>query len=233
MKDNSKDKTTTSFSRPLSPKEFLDLFQLKMGEKEKNELIAEMEQNLVDKQIETEDEKRFREILRSVGRENTEDFLDYLKNVHFFTAPASVNNHGNRKGGLVNHSLKVYDYAMKFREEMIREDPSVAEYLSNENIAVAALLHDICLADELKVKADGTPAHQLSSANLGGHGYKSVVLIMLHDYKLIGDEVLAIRWHMGSKDISDPRDMDEYKRAKNDALVRLIVRADNEATTSE
>ena len=110
---------------PISARQFMDLIPFNMSEEKKGKKAAEMEQRYKDIQTVTEDEKRFREILESVGREGTEDFLHYLKINGFFIAPGSVVHHSNWKGGLVNHSLKVYDYAMKIREEMLKEDPSL------------------------------------------------------------------------------------------------------------
>ena len=116
-------------------------------DEEKDKLAAKMEKRYADHQTVTEDEKRFREILGSTGREGVEELLEYLKVNDFFIAPGSVSHHSNWKGGLVNHSLKVYDRAMQIRETMIREDPSVIDELKEEKVAVAALLHDICKAD--------------------------------------------------------------------------------------
>ena len=72
--DNNKE--TREFPiKPLSARQFLDFFPLSISEEEKEELAAEMEQNYADHQIVTKDEKRFREILESAGREGTEEFL--------------------------------------------------------------------------------------------------------------------------------------------------------------
>lgn len=178
----------------------------------------------------TEDEKRFRDILEAVGRDGTEALISYLNNSGFFTAPGSVYYHSNRKGGLVNHSLKVYDCAMKIREEVLQNEPSLTAALKQESIAVSALLHDICKTDEYRIRNDGTPARKETSLHIGGHGYKSVIMAMLHGYKLSEDEALAIRWHMGSSRIRDHEEKDECEKAKKEnALVRLIIRADYEA----
>ena len=229
--DNNKDPRENPL-KPISARQYLDIFPSNMTDEQKDELAAEMEQNYADKQIVTEDEKRFREILESVGRDGTEEFLDYLKFNNFFTAPGSVSYHSNWKGGLVNHSLKVYDYAMKYREEMLSKDPALESELDVDSIAVASLLHDICKMDEYKIKADGSPAHRKSFAPCGVHGDKSVILAMLHGYKLEGDEIVAIRWHMGSKHIKDHKEKAVCESAQKDfALLRLIIRADHAAAT--
>lgn len=58
--------------KPLSARQFLDLFPLGMSEEEKDELAAEMERNHAGRHIETKDEKRSREILESAGQEGAE-----------------------------------------------------------------------------------------------------------------------------------------------------------------
>ena len=181
----------------------------------------------------SEDEKRFRKILESVGREGTESLLKYLTESRFFTAPGSVRHHSNWKGGLVNHSLKVYDCAMRIREEMIQKDPSLSDELKEEEITVAALLHDICKADLFFTRPDGSPSSKKAGFNVGGHGYKSVILILFHGFKLHYDELLAIRWHMGPKHSENKEDIPLCEEAKKkSALVRLIIHVDHLAATS-
>ena len=222
------------FIKPLSAREFLEFFPLGMSDAEKDELAAEIDQTYADRKTVTKDEIRFRKILASAGREGTEELLRYLKNNGFFTAPGSVSHHSNWKGGLVSHSLKVYDSAMEIREEMIKDDPTLLDILKEEKVAVAALLHDVCKADEYKIRLDGTPARKEALVNLGGHGDKSVMLILFHGFKLQVDEMLAIRWHMGAKYIKDPKDKAECEKAKAEsALVRLIIRADHKAATGK
>ena len=58
---------------------------------------------------------RFCQLLRSTGRENIEYVIEDLEAYGFFEAPASVRNHYNHPGGLVEHSLNVYDAAMMVR----------------------------------------------------------------------------------------------------------------------
>ncbi len=216
--------------KPLSARQFLDFFPLGMSDEEKDELAAEMEQNVKDLQTVSEDERRFCEILESVGREGTVPFIHYLRINGFFTAPGSVVHHSNWKGGLINHSLKVYDYAMKFREEMLKADPALVGELKEESVAVASLLHDICKMDEYEIRADGSPAHKPTSVHIGGHGCKSVILALLHGYRLEEDEMLAIIWHMGASRIKDLKERTECEMAKKEsALVRLIIKADHEA----
>ena len=51
----------------------------------------------------------FLEILKQVKREGIEQLINFLEKSDFFIAPASTRFHGNHEGGLVEHSIKVYE----------------------------------------------------------------------------------------------------------------------------
>ena len=53
--------------------------------------------------------EEFIELLRSTKREGIENLLNFLEKSDFYTAPASTRFHGNYDGGLLDHSLNVYD----------------------------------------------------------------------------------------------------------------------------
>lgn len=53
--------------------------------------------------------ERFIELLRSTKREGIEKLIDFLEKTDFFTAPASTRFHMSCEGGLLQHSLNVYD----------------------------------------------------------------------------------------------------------------------------
>ena len=56
--------------------------------------------------------ERFIEIYKTyIKRSGSEKLLEYLLSPHsdFFEAPASARFHGNYDGGLLDHSLNVYD----------------------------------------------------------------------------------------------------------------------------
>ena len=132
--------------------------------------------------------ERFRELfLSQVTRPGAGMLMDWLETTDFFEAPASTKHHGAYPGGLVNHSLMVYDYLLI--------NPHAAGY-GMETRAVCALLHDVCKANYY-VK-DGTRYSVKDSLPMG-HGEKSVYLVMKH-MDLTDEEALAIRWHMGAYD---------------------------------
>ncbi len=45
----------------------------------------------------------------NIKRDGADVLLDWLKKSDFFTAPASTKYHGAYEGGLLEHSLNVYD----------------------------------------------------------------------------------------------------------------------------
>lgn len=81
--------------------------------------------------------KRFVEICAIINRPGMEDLMAWLERSDFYTAPASTRFHGNYTGGLLEHSLNVYDKLSGF----------VARYpeleISPETVAVTALFHDL------------------------------------------------------------------------------------------
>ena len=137
-----------------------------------------------------------------VKRKGAEEFLAWLKNTDFFTAPASTKFHCACPEGLVQHSLNVY--------HVLREKHFDPETDNEESFAICGLLHDVCKAQFYKVstrnvKNEATgqwekqPFYAVEDAFPFGHGEKSVFLIERF-LRLKPAEAMAIRWHMGGFD---------------------------------
>ena len=191
-----------------------------------------------------EKKERFIELLRSTGRQGIEEVINYLEASGFFTAPASTSHHLSYEGGLMEHSMNVYEMAIAIREPIVAIKPEMEEKLPTESIIIAALLHDTCKANIYrKTKKwdfgkDGTPEQKEKYAtNYSempvGHGEKSVIVLLGLGLKLTLDEMVAIRWHMGAWDLAFQSH--EAKGSINEAgnhhpLLSLIQSADNMAT---
>lgn len=187
------------------------------------------------------DKERFVEILTATGRENMEYVIEDLEAMGFFEAPASVRNHYNFPGGLVKHSLNVYDMAMALRDALVKLRPDCEPRLRDDSIAVAALLHDVCKGDiYTKVQRarknevgqyEKFDEYQVSYAAFPvGHGEKSVIMLLRSGLDLEDDELLAIRWHMGAWCVNTNSIEEEksYREAmKKSPLVALIHNADS------
>ena len=90
--------------------------------------------------------ERFIEIFKTkIKREGSENLLNFLQSeaCDFFTAPASTKYHGAYEGGLLEHSLNVYDCLCDILSRPRIKEQYGIEY-SDESIAIVALLHDIC-----------------------------------------------------------------------------------------
>ena len=187
---------------------------------------------------------RFIELLRSTERNGIEPVIAKLEELGFFEAPASTRFHLSRKGGLLEHSLNVYDAAMMVREKLIQRNPELEKQFPVESVILSTLLHDTCKADIYKSailsrKNDAGywekyPGYQVDYSNLPlGHGEKSVIMLLSWGLELTTEEMLAIRWHMTAWDLpfQDP----EHKESLNAAraktpLCSLVQVGDSIAT---
>lgn len=189
----------------------------------------------------TANKKRFVEILTATGRENMDYVIEDLESMGFFEAPASVKNHNNYPGGLVQHSLNVYDMAMALRESCIKLRPDMEKLLPVDSVAIATLLHDVCKADIYRKvqrarkneigQYEKFEEYSVSYENFPvGHGEKSVIMLLRSGLDLEDEEIYAIRWHMGAWSVNPNSIEDDrnYREAqKNSPLVALVHNADS------
>lgn len=183
---------------------------------------------------------RFCELLRSTGRENVEYVIEDLETYGFFEAPASARNHFNHPGGLVQHSLNVYDAAMMLREGIIKSRPDMEKRLPVDSVILASLLHDVCKANIYRLVSrkrkneigmwEEVEEYEVNYSQLPiGHGEKSVVMLLRMGLDLEDDEICAIRWHMGpwAVDTSSIEQDKSYRQSiLNSPLLPLIHTAD-------
>ena len=145
--------------------------------------------------------EEFLKLLRTVNREGMEELINFLEKSDFFKAPASTRFHGDHEGGLVEHSLKVYEI-LKHKVEHNIKGVTVPE----ESIINISLLHDICITNFYKIDYtnaknalgvwEKVPYYTIEDTIPYGHGEKSVMMITEY-MKLTPEEKYAIRWHMG------------------------------------
>lgn len=143
----------------------------------------------------------------TVTREGADRLLSYQQSTSsdFFTAPASTRFHGSYEGGLVEHSLNVYECLKDYMSRPRVKDLYQLAY-SDETIAIVALLHDFCKINIYKqgkrnVKDEkgvwqSVPTYEYQDRFPYGHGEKSVYMIN-NFMRLTHEEAFAIRYHMG------------------------------------
>lgn len=173
-------------------------------------------------------------LLRSTNREGIEDLIKFMEEkTDFFTAPASTKFHGSYEGGLLEHSMKVYEI-LKYKVEHNVLDLKVAD----DTLIIVPLLHDICKVNFYKVdyrnaknalgEWEKVPYYTVDDQIPYGHGEKSVMMITEY-IKLTPEEKYAIRWHMG---YTEPKELYNTIGAayKKYPFALLMHEADLEAT---
>lgn len=175
-----------------------------------------------------------------IKRPGIENLLKYLEETDFFEAPASTKYHGCYEGGLVQHSIDVYN-ALHDELAFIFGNNYLAGY-SEETIAIVSLFHDLCkvgkyVAGTRNVKDPVTkqwheePTYFYNENCLEmGHGAASVYTVQkfieLEDF-----EAQAIFWHMGAYDISNYMSLNGLGSAyERNTLAFALHRADMMAT---
>lgn len=133
--------------------------------------------------------------------------MEWLNKSDFYVAPASRSYHGSFSGGLLQHSLNVYNEFMR----LLPIYPEVEKTIhSPETILIITLFHDLC-----KVNFYGTEKRNRKNERgqwesydaykieekfkYGGHGSKSVFIVQ-NFIKLLPEEAVAINCHMGAWD---------------------------------
>ena len=182
--------------------------------------------------------ERFIDIYRThIKREGAEALLSFLTDhSDFFTAPASTKFHGAYEGGLVDHSLNVYDCLVDILSRPRMTDLYGIRY-SDESIAIAALLHDLCKVNFYKTsfrnakdengKWVSVPYYTIEDSLPYGHGEKSVYIASGY-MRLTRDEAFAIRYHMGFSGTEDTNNVG--KALEMFPLAYAVCCADMEAS---
>ena len=160
------------------------------------------------------------------------DFLHWLLRTDFFEAPASAKYHGAYEGGLLEHTMNVYN---RLSSRLYKEIEK--EIYSKTTVAIVALLHDICKVDfyEKNIitrrKDDGSleeiPVWGYKNTGFPGHGERSLYMVSRY-IDLTEEEAVAIDRHMGPYDRRGYKDLTRIW--KEYPLAYHLYMADMEAT---
>lgn len=178
--------------------------------------------------------EEFRELLLGIDREGMDKLVEFIDTkTDFYKAPASTRYHGDYEGGLLEHSMKVYEILVqKVKNSVIPIE------ISDDSLKIIALLHDICKVNFYKVDYrnaknelgvwEKVPYYTIEDTIPYGHGEKSVMMITEY-IKLTVEEKYAIRWHMG---FTEPKEQYSTISAayKRYPIALLMHEADLEAT---
>lgn len=153
---------------------------------------------------------RFADKGDDVGLRHGMRILDWLATTDFYGAPASSRFHDAYEGGLISHTINVYNQMCEVWK--IQKFNNVSPH----SFTLVALTHDWCKIGLYEsymrnVKDEKTGQwNQVKSfrwreegpAFAFGHGVSSMFLVSRF-VNLTGDEAAAIRWHMGSYRCAD------------------------------
>ena len=201
--------------------------------------------------------KKFEELYNKyiLPRDGADRLLEFIRRSDFYTAPASTRFHLSEVGGLLQHSLNVYECLSKKKI-----NPTWADRLADkdETIAVVALLHDLCktytygkefknqkvydkdivaISEPRQVKHDSkgdfvwmeVPTYVTDNKFPLGHGSKSIFFIQQF-MKLTMEEIACIYWHMGAYNLDSSCYGELSKAIEKHPLVLALQEADMEAS---
>lgn len=151
-----------------------------------------------------ENKERFIALCGHIKRDGIDDLMKWLESSDFYVAPASTRFHGSYAGGLLEHSLNVYDELSR----ILLAYPEID--VSEETIIICSLFHDLCKVNmyvtekrnrkNAEGKWESYDSYTIKEKyHFGGHGGKSVFLVQ-NFIKLTAEEAAAINAHMGSFD---------------------------------
>ena len=158
--------------------------------------------------------------------------IEWLRTTDFYKAPASTKYHESFPGGLLVHSLNVYNKMLD-----LIQIPEFNRFVSVADATIVALVHDWCKigyyeAYQKNVKNDKTgewekvTAYTVNQKGVPlGHGVTSMFLAM-SVMRLTVEQALAIRWHMGEYNVADNEVNELQKANANYPMVYLIQFAD-------
>ena len=187
---------------------------------------------------ETKKDEFIRIYKENITRPGSEKLLNYLlsEQSDFFTAPSSTRYHGSYQGGLVEHSVNVYECLKDYLRRPRTAELYGMEY-SDETVALVSLLHDVCKMNFYTVdyrnakNAQGVwekvPYYTINDTLPYGHGEKSVYIVSGF-MRLTREEAFAIRYHMGFSGIEDKNSIG--KAFEMFPLAFALSTADMEAT---
>lgn len=172
--------------------------------------------------------------------------IEWLRTSDFYTAPASTKYHDSCYGGLLHHTLEVYNQLVG-----LKEVPKFKKVVSEQwwSAVFAVLVHDWCKIGRYEsyiknVKNDNTgewekvPAFKWKEDGVVrfGHGAQSLIMaIQLCNSKytsLTVEEMAAIRWHMGNWDTGDYDTGDLRRCDEMIPMVHMVQFADQLSITS-
>ena len=139
-----------------------------------------------------------------------------LKDMGYFTAPASSHHHGNYEGGLFDHCFAVTKSLVSFTERL------ELKWSKPGSPLIVGMFHDLCKVDEYKIEITKEGKVNFGEEDvvgeeveiekkdtiIKGHGEKSIIYLSQF-LTLTEEEILCIRFHMGAYNTEDWNSYDQ------------------------
>lgn len=150
--------------------------------------------------------KRIEMFHKMMGDHISKEFYEWLIENGFFTAPASTKYHGAYEGGLFDHSMAVAEALVQFTYD------NWLKWSDERSPLIVGMFHDLCKIDKYEkiIDVEGVQFMGLDEPKdeeshfeynnqtfIPGHADKSVMMLAQH-MQLTEEEILCIRYHMGS-----------------------------------
>lgn len=165
-----------------------------------------------------------------------EHCLNWLRSTDFYSAPASTIYHESYPGGLLYHTLQVYN------QMCLLHSCKHFRKIEYHSATLVALTHDWCkiglysiymknVKNEETGKWEKIPGYKHDQKGVPlGHGVTSMYIASKF-FRLSTEEAVAIRWHMNSWNVA-PNEMNDLQLANETyPLVHLIQFADQLSIT--
>lgn len=166
---------------------------------------------MIAQQIKYDVKADFERLLLGTKRPGIDSLVRFLEDkTDFLKAPASIQYHDSCPGGLLKHSMTVYNNL----RSIVDETGIYPQPITPGTAEIVALLHDVCKVNFYKLELkhrkiiDSTTGRSHWEDYNGyvvddqlplGHGEKSVMIIQQY-INLTREELLAINWHMAGFD---------------------------------
>lgn len=159
------------------------------------------------------EERRMKEFTEAAGHIFSENMIQDIADLGFFSCPASLDQHGNHIGGLYDHSIQVYHTLQHLTKQLN------LTWQRQESPLLVAIFHDWAKLQDYIPIGTGQELQYIYNSQklLIGHGEVSIILAQrfLQNHisapQLIDEELACIRYHMGA--FTDKKEWDYYTKA--------------------
>ena len=169
-----------------------------------------------------------------IERPGIKDLMAWLETTDFYSCPASTRFHGSEEGGLCKHSIcvgqRLFELAAVYDKE---------RKYSPETLAIVSLFHDLCKIECYRTdfrnqkneqgQWEKVPYYKWDEKfRFGGHGSKSLYLLMKHHLDLTDEEATAVNCHMG---FSNESNISAVSSAYESSTLAWMLHVADEAAT--